>query len=87
MLVWLAVGLAVASLAIPWREIAVHARFAPMRLEDGQPPRSPWWVAGLFWALCVVLWPFAWRWVRLGAFAGSNEQPLRQVPPDSAKPD
>lgn len=85
--VWLAIGFAVASLIVPWRDIAVHARFAPMRFEDGQPPRSPWWVAALFWWLCVALWPFAWRWVRLGVFDGTNEPPLIQVPPDSPKAD
>lgn len=81
--VWAIAGAVVATFVVPWRDIAVHARWAPMRLEADAPPSSPWYVGAAFWFVCAALWPFAWRWVRLGVFAGSNETPMAQVPPEN----
>jgi len=80
---WLLVGAIVATFVMPWREVSIHARWAPMQLEPDRPPRSPWYVSLAWWLICAALWPFAWRWVRQGVFAGSSTPPLEQLPPNS----
>ena len=68
---YLAVGVVVAARCVPWQEISLHARFARMTTDAGGAPRSPM-ADRVFFVLAVLLWPFACRWHRLGAFAARD---------------
>lgn len=58
---WLLIGVVVASRSIPWRDVSMHARFARMHATAEGAPQSPW-ADRVFFALAVLLWPVSCRW-------------------------
>lgn len=72
---YLCVGLVVALRAVPWADVSIHAPFARRTggAHQDDPVVSPAADRLFFW-LCVLLWPVAWRFRHLGAFAGEKER-------------
>jgi hypothetical protein len=77
---YLIVGVLVALRAVPWADVSIHAPFARRTggANAGDPVRSPS-ADRLFFAVVVLLWPVAWRFRHVGAFAGDNAPPFEHV--------
>lgn len=58
---WLLIGVVVASRAIPWRDVSLHARFARMTTTAAGAPVSPL-ADRVFFVLVALLWPVSCRW-------------------------